>query len=129
MAKLFAKANELPDGATKEQLETALLESGYLVLFNTARLCGRKDAKPFRDGKNLQYILEQPLELAVTMYNVAVNMRQRKAGFVTRVFELGFKLAPLLGKIKGGNITFDDIKDILAEAEAQSDDEDREVAA
>jgi hypothetical protein len=128
MARLFAKHNYLSENTTKEELEEALAGSGFFVLEGTAELLGREDAKPFRDRQNTAFILEQPLPLAIAMYNIAVAARKRKIGAITDIFELGFKLYPLVqGFIGGGKINFEDIKNAVSKIEARPEEDDREV--
>lgn len=130
MARLFAKHNYLKEGATKEELEAALASSGFLVLEGTAELLGRADAKPFRDRQNTAFILEQPLPLAVAMYNIAVAARKRKVGALVDVFTLGFNLYPLVqGYLNGGKLNLEDIKNAISKIESRPEEEDREVEA
>lgn len=128
--RAFKKHELLPDDATQEEIKEAIKEAGYKVLKDTCEFLGREDVKLFRDGQNIDFLLSQPLELVAQYYNLAVTIRHRTRDFaknlVSTVFGIVTKLIPLVQKYKGGTISLDDIKDLVAKAEEDGGD-DREV--
>jgi len=129
--RIFRKHELLPKDATKEETEDAVKKAGYKVLKDICGFLGR-DAKLFQDGKNIAFILSQPTELVALYYNLAVTVRHRTRdaakNIVSTVFGIFTDLLPLINKYKSGTISFEDIKDLLTEAEAD-ESEDRDVEA